>query len=197
MIVKNASNCNMLETLERINKKYEGNVIWNRYEVKGSQIHFTLRVKDSKRPGHRLGYSRTSKGNRRRLTSACWHVHGDFFDALIEVNPEVVIRTMHGTIDKDGGNWQDKQVGSMMDPVMYSQLCDCNGIEFKHVKQGLDWKIAKVTQVQQSSLTAECWLVQAWGLDQCKTCEALDTKECGGRKIRLTGINEKGLQVPL
>lgn len=59
-----------------------------------------------------------------------------------------------------------------------------------------------VRLVPQDQMTAECWFVQAWGLDYCKTCEYYGTekkphRECGGKNIRKTGKNEKGFSVPL
>ena len=76
------------------NKKYKRNVEFNRApEAQGKGYRFTLRVKDSKKPGHRLGFENPSTGKQRRMTSACWHVHGDFFDALLDINPDAIIRT--------------------------------------------------------------------------------------------------------
>ena len=51
--------------------------------------------------------------------------------------------------------------------------------------------------IKQSDLTSECWSVQFWGLDRCKTCEYKGKKECGGKNIIKTKKNEKGLEVPL
>jgi len=51
--------------------------------------------------------------------------------------------------------------------------------------------------INQSHLTSECWTVQFWGLNQCETCEARDTSDCGGQKIRQTGKNENGYSVPV
>lgn len=59
-----------------------------------------------------------------------------------------------------------------------------------------------VQSVQQDKMTGECWFVQAWGLDKCKTCELYGTekkphRECGGKEIRKTGRNSKGFLVPV
>lgn len=45
----------------------------------------------------------------------------------------------------------------------------------------------KAKIVKQRELSSECRLIQIWGKASCKTCEALNTKECGGKKIRKTG----------
>jgi hypothetical protein len=52
-------------------------------------------------------------------------------------------------------------------------------------------------QVKQSEMSAECWSVQVWGTDYCKKCEYLGKRDCGGKKIRKTGKNEKGYIIPL
>lgn len=55
----------------------------------------------------------------------------------------------------------------------------------------------KTITVEQSKLTAECWLVQFWGRSACKTCEFRGTEDCGGRQIRKTGKNSQGIRVPV
>lgn len=48
----------------------------------------------------------------------------------------------------------------------------------------MEAKIKKVKIIRQSELTSECWLIQMWGIDKCETREALNTPECGGKRIR-------------
>lgn len=130
MKVKNCTFEDLQKALEITNQKFENNVIFNREpEPRGKAILFTLRVKDSKLAGHRRGFS---FGDRpaKRLTSACWHVHGSFFDALLEVNPNAVIVTRSGDIFKRSsgdvvGNWEDSNIGSMYRPLYFSEACDC------------------------------------------------------------------------
>jgi len=38
--------------------------------------------------------------------------------------------------------------------------------------------------IDQSKLTSDCLLIQFDGLNACKNCGVLGTKECGGKKIR-------------
>ncbi len=109
----------LIDALKRTNKDFAGNVRFKRIEQQGRQMLFTLTVHNSSEPGARRGYQG------QRVAAACWHVHGTFFDHLIDINPGVVIKTALATIDKNGGNWQDKQVGSVMFPRMYSEMCDC------------------------------------------------------------------------
>ncbi len=51
--------------------------------------------------------------------------------------------------------------------------------------------------ITQSDLTSECWGVQVWGLEHCKDCDYRNHKDCGGREIRKTGVNEHGFKVPI
>jgi len=51
--------------------------------------------------------------------------------------------------------------------------------------------------IRQKDLTAECWSVQVWGSDYCNTCEFKDADECGGKNIRKTGKNKKGIDIPI
>ena len=43
-------------------------------------------------------------------------------------------------------------------------------------------KITESKEVNQKSLTSDCWLIQLEGLRACENCEAKNTKECGGGK---------------
>ena len=51
--------------------------------------------------------------------------------------------------------------------------------------------------VKQSNLTSECWPVQVWGLDACKKCEYRGKRDCGGKQIRKSAKNTKGINVPV
>jgi hypothetical protein len=55
----------------------------------------------------------------------------------------------------------------------------------------------KTRVIQQNKMTGECWLIQMSGPKTCETCEAKGKRDCGGKKIRKTGKNEKGFAVPL
>ena len=119
------SKCSMddlVNALQKINQKYDDNIIFNRFDREG----FTLRVNDSKGPGHRLGFPDHDTGKQRRIVSACWHVHGDFFDALFSLVPNAVIHATGNRIDQHQGNWIDRNIGSMINPMYYSEACECN-----------------------------------------------------------------------
>ena len=126
MIVKNTTIQDLYKTLENVNKKYDGNVIFNRApEPYGRQIRFTLRVKNSRKPGHRLGTWINDNGKQRHLTSACWHVHGNFFEELFKICPNAIIKTNGKDISIYCGNWEDQNIGSMMQPMYFSEACEC------------------------------------------------------------------------
>ena len=104
------------KALERTNREFEGNVIYNRIDRLSDNRHrVTLKVKDSKAPGARRGYTG------RRMISACWHAHGVFFDSL----PEGTKIHTGGQTVHAGDAWQDRNIGSIVYPMMYSEACDC------------------------------------------------------------------------
>jgi hypothetical protein len=51
--------------------------------------------------------------------------------------------------------------------------------------------------VNQGALSAECWMVQVFGVEYCKGCEYLHTEECGGQDILEKGENDKGIKIPI
>jgi len=55
----------------------------------------------------------------------------------------------------------------------------------------------KTRTINQSNLSSECWMIQIWGLDYCKTCQYNNTKECGGKNIQKTGLNSLQRKVPI
>lgn len=136
MKVINCSVKDLIQALRDTNTSYKGNVAFNRApEARGKALICTLRVKDSKKPGHRLGFA-NREGKQRRMTSACWHVHGEFFDNLLNINPEAVVTVApnHKIFatgkDKNGdavvvGNWEDRNIGSSFNPLYFSEACEC------------------------------------------------------------------------
>lgn len=125
MLAKNVTYDEMKKALKMTNKKYDNNIIWNNFRKEGNQIRFTLRVEDSSKKGSRLGFPDPETGKQRHLINACWHAHGDFFDNLLKINPDAVIKANNRTIDKNGGNWEDWNIGSLMYPLYYSEACEC------------------------------------------------------------------------
>ena len=119
MIAKNVTEYHLQKALEIVNQKYNNNVIFKRLTPEGRRYRFTLRVKDSKGDGAKTGYTG------RHTISACWHVHGNFFDALLEIKPDAVIQSASKTISSNGGNWQDWNIGSILNPLYFSESCNC------------------------------------------------------------------------
>lgn len=128
MIAKNCTAQDLYKALVMVNREYDDNVCFNRQpEAIGKRIRFTLRVVSSRGMGARYGQCLTTKGNRRHLTSACWHVHGHFFERLFEIVPDAEIVANGKSITRSYGNWEDRNIGSIMYPLYYSEACDCEG----------------------------------------------------------------------
>ena len=118
--------------LSSVSCLYEGNLIFNRLEQRRNHVIFTLRVLRSGAPGHRLGFSRTSKGNRRRLTAACWHAHRDLLALVFERFPCVklvsAVATYRGRDDFESnhGFTGYNNIGSVMEPLYHHNACECD-----------------------------------------------------------------------
>lgn len=123
MIISNATQGDIDGALEAVTKQFGGNVVYNRApEPVGRRFRLTLRVKSSKGPG-----ARKSASSGRAMVAACWHVHGHFFEALFELNPRAVVMVGGGQrITAESGNWKDRNIGSQVHPVMFSEACGCN-----------------------------------------------------------------------
>lgn len=123
MNARNVTIEQMERALKAVNRKYKGNVAFETFTPRKNGVDFTLRTYDSKGPGARRSFSG------RRMPKACWHAHGDFFEAVLKIAPEAVIISRGGPgarIDRNGGNWQDCNIGSQVQPLMFSEACDCN-----------------------------------------------------------------------
>jgi hypothetical protein len=94
-------------------------VIFNRCDSTGKNWSVTLKTIDSNKPGSR----RSPTG--RRMPIACWHVYGRFFEELFTINPAIVVVALGRKITKDEGNWVDSNIGSIAQPLKYSEACNC------------------------------------------------------------------------
>jgi len=121
-------NCNISDlwtALKAVNEKYDGNIVFNREPTPTNKgICFTLKCRDSKKAGHRRGFN-LEGGKGRRLISACWHVHGHFFEELFKVCPEAMVISRGKKITAESGNWEDENIGSQIQPLCFSEACDC------------------------------------------------------------------------
>ena len=121
MIAKNTTPEQLREALAVINKRFADNISFKRApEQTGKRWTFTLRAIDSRKAGGRIGHTGRRIGN-----AACWHAHGYFFEALFKIAPDAVVYAGSLTISADAGNWQDRNIGSMVQPMMYSEACAC------------------------------------------------------------------------
>lgn len=105
----------LYQALTIINEKYDGNISFNEIrQFNSKKTNFTLKAISGKKG------ARTSHSGR-NMPKASWHVHGDFFDALFAIRKEIVIESMGKKITVDGGNWEDSNIGSMMNPMYFSE----------------------------------------------------------------------------
>ena len=121
MLIK-ATREQIQQALDKANEEFADNLMFNNFTPEGKQYRVTLRVKDSQGLGARLGFPHSGTGKQRHLVSACWHAHGEFFDALPEGTSITVAQL--GTIYA-GDSWQDRNIGSMMQPMYFSEACEC------------------------------------------------------------------------
>jgi hypothetical protein len=121
MIIK-CDSYSIEKALEQANQEFEDNLIFKRFEFIGrtrdgkEKNRVTLTVKSSRDKGGRRGFSG------KRVAAACWHAHGTFFDNLPH-GTEIVIGS--NTKYYAGDPWVDTQIGSIMQPMYYSEACDC------------------------------------------------------------------------
>lgn len=173
MLIRNVSLLDLETALGDTNDAFENNVIWNRSpEPVGKGFRLTLRVKDSKGAGAR----RSNAG--RRLVSACWHVHGTFFDNLPE---GAAIRTGEITVHPHE-DWQDRNIGSMFQPLMHSDACECGAtINFSRAEMVAGALQTTTVRVMKYSDIAKCPFTilvpeHYWSNGTCKCSDATHRK---------------------
>lgn len=107
--------------LDAVNARYQNNIKFKRLDVLSpSRARFTLTIKTSRGAGGRRGPTG------RRVAAACWHAHGHMFEAIFAINEAGrVYSSGAGWITKEAGNWQDRNIGSLVAPLAYSNACDC------------------------------------------------------------------------
>lgn len=110
-----AKRATVLQAIDEINREHKYEIELNRDDHNGKWFNFTIKSKRSGIPGSRTSHSG------RRLVSASWHAHGYLFDKILEIEPQAVIKSLNKTIDINGGNWEDMNIGSAYSPLMMSQ----------------------------------------------------------------------------
>ncbi len=135
MQIKNVNLDQLTLALAAVNTRFQGNIRWNTdgdgsppKALNPKRTRYSVRLRTS--TYNAPGYRRTFGG--KRHPSACWHVHGHFFDALLYIEPRAVIRSGYNpetgrpiVIARNGGNWTDRNIGSEFRPLYFSQACDC------------------------------------------------------------------------
>ena len=121
MIIKNATRKEIDNALLKANTQFDNNLKFKNIDFvgytreKNEKYRVTLSVHNSKNPGSRIGHSG------KRVAAACWHAYGTFIDAL----PKVAEVEANGRIISPGDMWYDWNIGSMYQPLFYSEACDC------------------------------------------------------------------------
>ena len=111
--------------LGNVNKQYDGNIRFQRFDGGRKWTNFTLRVNDSR--GNGAGRSWTG----RRTTSACWHAHRDFMKELYKLNDKATIISVcaryNGREDFEAKfeATGDRNIGSQMQPAHMRDCCVC------------------------------------------------------------------------
>jgi hypothetical protein len=100
--------------INNVNKERGYKIEFNRADYTGKWFNFTLKSK-SGIPG-----ARTSSTGR-NLAAASYHAHGYVFDEIFKLDPNAVIYATGNKITKEAGNWQDRNIGSMMQPCYFSE----------------------------------------------------------------------------
>jgi len=128
MEIRNATLAQIGAALDEANEHFKGNLEFRDItplNKKGTGYRVTLRVKSSRGPGARLGQQVNHNGNRRHLPCACWHAYGKFIDALFSEAPDARLITSGQRYTRDNWSWVDRNIGSMMSPLYYSEACEC------------------------------------------------------------------------
>jgi hypothetical protein len=121
----------LVVALSAVNAEYQGNVTFKSGPScnGGKWTHFTLRVKSSSGPGHRVTVGSPS----RKMIAACWHLHYDFMEHLFNINPDAVLVSAVARYE-GRADFEDRAVetaytniGSMARPVYLGDACACSG----------------------------------------------------------------------
>ncbi len=130
MIIKHATEQDIRDALHATQTQFNQNLEFRENTPEHKSSH-SFRVRLGVKSSHGKGASIKTRYNfdgfvgERHLPSACWHVHGRFFEHLFHVCPVAIVYARGTLITATEGNWQDYNVGSAMFPVMASESCDC------------------------------------------------------------------------
>jgi hypothetical protein len=110
----NCSEETLRESLNEVNTRWGYKIEFNRFERIGRWVFFTLKTR-SGIPGSRLS------GSGRKGPWVSWHAHGYLFEQILVQEENTVIWSGGKRITAKGGNWEDRNIGSMVSPLMFSQ----------------------------------------------------------------------------
>jgi hypothetical protein len=108
------------QALDYVNDIFKGNIKMEFEKDKGNYFKVRLKVKNSKSPGSRHGHTG------RRLINACWHVHGYFIEKIFELDNQAVVYSLGKRYMVDNWEWEDKNIGSIIEPLYFSEACNCH-----------------------------------------------------------------------
>jgi hypothetical protein len=81
----------------------------------GKFVNFTIKSK-SGIPGSKLSVA----GH--KLAAASWHAHGLLIDEIFRIDPACTVSSMGKTFDDKTWDWEDRNEGSIFNPVWSSSL---------------------------------------------------------------------------
>ena len=117
-MITTATEQEILLAIKKVNERFGENIkLKNIKRLSSKRIRFTLTVINSSGAGAVIRRNR-------RVSAACWHVHGYFFEELFKINSDAYVKTTRYTkrhITVYYGNWQD--CGSRYGPL--SEACGC------------------------------------------------------------------------
>lgn len=121
MRIVNVTKTDLEKAMAEVNKLYDGNIMFKSMKsanAKSTTWNVSLRAVKSDGPGARTSFSG------RKSIAACWHVHGDFMDALPK--EAKIYSGMYGkTARHPGEPWEDCYTGSTFNRVHLADLCEC------------------------------------------------------------------------
>ncbi len=124
MKIRNMSKEEIEQALEETNKKFNDNIIFKKL-IEGKTFTVTLKVKDSRQKGSRIG----SKGQ--RMCAACWHAHNAFIKNIFKIKPDAIVISLKHKIDKKTYDADDFDInmGNTSDPTRLSKMCNCKNFK--------------------------------------------------------------------
>jgi len=117
---------------------------------KGTAFRFVLRpIMPDRQPAREYGrWFRRGHDGKRTVAAVCWHGHREFFRTLFALAPDCKVQTRQ-TRELPGNKWYtadnfehvygatDTNIGSQMNPQMFSEACFCGDTILDRVTERL------------------------------------------------------------